>query len=261
MADVVDIASSPREKRVVLPVFEGPLDLLLHLVKINEMDVTEIEISSITRQYMEYLLAMEALDLDIAGDFLVMAATLLTIKARAILPRSASEEEAPSGPEEEIDEILSTKDLIRRLVEYRKFKDYAATLRSLESANNGVFYRADAVTHIPGFEKEIPRQDIRALFDAFVSILKKVRIEARHTVMRERFTVDEKMLEVRELIRRDRQVNVTRVFANCVSKEEVICFFLALLELARMREITVAQAGTYEDILIAPWDENVVYVG
>src|SRR5690606_5957026 len=134
MADVVDIASSPREKRVVLPVFEGPLDLLLHLVKINEMDVTEIEISSITRQYMEYLLAMEALDLDIAGDFLVMAATLLTIKARAILPRSASEEEAPSGPEEEIDEILSTKDLIRRLVEYRKFKDYAATLRSLESA-------------------------------------------------------------------------------------------------------------------------------
>jgi len=259
MAEVITLSS--REKRLVLPVFEGPLDLLLHLVKINEMDIMEIEIASITRQYLEYLAAMEALDLDVAGDFLVMAATLLTIKARAILPRQPNEEEISAGPEEEIDEILSTRDLIRRLVEYRKFKDYAASLRSLEEQHLGVFYRAEALTTIPGFEKEIPRQDIRALFDAFVSILKQVRTETRHTVQRERFTVEEKLMEVRELIRRDRQINVTRVFASCVSKEEAICFFLALLELARMREITVAQAGTYEDILIAPWDENVVYVG
>ena len=238
--------------------FEGPLDLLLHLVKVNEMDIYDIEISEITRQYMDYLTTMSVLNLEIAGDFLVMAATLLNIKSRALLPKV---DEQAGQDEEEIDEILSTQELIRRLVEYRKFKEISSNLRDLEEENSGVFYRAQVVPIIPGSEQEIPRQDIRLLFDAFVKVLKQVRVTAEHTVHRSRFTVDEKILEIRERLRGERQINCRRLFERCVDKEEVICFFLALLELSRLQEITIAQADTYEDILIAPWDENVVYVG
>ncbi|MCB2155249.1 segregation/condensation protein A [bacterium] len=250
--------SLPTIERIQLPIFEGPLDLLLHLVKVNEMDIYDIEISTITQQYIDYITTMSDLNLEIAGDFLVMAATLLNIKSRALLPKL---EEDAGQDEEEIDEILSTQELIRRLVEYRKFKEISSNLRDLEEANSGVFYRAQVVPIIPGSEQEIPRQDIRLLYDAFVKVLKQVRVRAEHHVYRERFTVDEKILEVRERLRGERQINCGRLFERCVDKEEVICFFLALLELARLQEITIAQAETYEDILIAPWDENVVYVG
>jgi segregation and condensation protein A len=256
-ADSLPVLHAP--KRLVLPVFEGPLDLLLHLVKVHEMDIYDIEISEITRQYLEYLGAMAELNLEVAGDFLVMAATLLNIKSRSMLPRQ--EEEQALGEEEEIDAILSTQDLIRRLVEYRKFKDISSNLSDLEARNSGVYYRAQMVSLIPGREDELPRQDIRALYDAFVVVLKQVRLRPSHTVVRERFTVEEKLFEVRELLRRERHVNFARVFERCVDKEEAICYFLALLELSRLREITIAQAETYGDILIAPWDENVGYVG
>ncbi|MDK2972942.1 MAG: segregation and condensation protein [Candidatus Sumerlaeota bacterium] len=255
-ADSVPALHAP--KRLMLPVFEGPLDLLLHLVKVHEMDIYDIEISEITRQYLDYLGAMQDLNLDIAGDFLVMAATLLNIKSRSMLPR---QEETAVEEEEEIDEILSTQELIRRLVEFRKFKEISQNLSHLEAKNNGVFYRAQVLTVIPGCDNEIPRQDIRLLYDAFVGALKQVRLRPSHTVFRERFTVDEKLMEVRELLRRDRQVNFARIFERCVHKEEVICYFLAVLEMAKLREITVAQADVYGDILVAPWDENVVYVG
>lgn len=247
-------------KRVVLPVFEGPLDLLLHLVKVHEMDIYDIQIAEITRQYIDYLGAMAELDLDIAGDFLVMAATLLNIKSRSVLPRQEEEDDAIEG-EEEIDEIMSTQELIRRLVEYRKFKDLSARLRGKEKDNAGVFYRSEVLTTIPGVETEIPRQDIRALYDAFVTVLKTVRSQPRHLIYRERFTVDEKMIELREVLRTDRQINLTRIFERSVDKEEVICFFLAILEMAKLQEITVAQADGNSDILLAPWDEKVVYVG
>jgi segregation and condensation protein A len=248
------VAPAATPARITLDVFEGPLDLLLHLVKVNEMDIHDIEIASITSQYMEFLGAMTALNLEIAGDFLVMAATLLNIKSRSLLPRPPSED----GPvdEEEIDEILSTQELIRRLVEYRKFKDITHGLRELEHANSGVYYRAQVVPVIPGAEQEIPRQDIRGLYEAFVEVLKRVRVEPRHTVYRERFTVDEKMLDIRERLRTHRQINCMRLFDSCVDKEEAICIFLALLEMAKLREITIAQADSFEDILVAAWDES-----
>ena len=243
--------------RLVLPVFEGPLDLLLHLVKVHEMDIHDIQIAEITRQYLDYLQAMRELDLDVAGDFLVMAATLLNIKSRSLLPKLEGEASALVD-EEEIDEILSTQELIRRLVEYRKFKEISLELRSLEDEHSGVFYRAQALSFIPGSEVELPRQDIRLLFDAFVGVLKQVRAKPHHTVLRERFTVEEKIAEVRELLHRDGNINTRRIFERCVTKDEVIAFFLALLELAKMLEITIAQADTGSDILIAPWNEVAV---
>ncbi len=257
MSDVSDLLSPAR---LVLPVFEGPLDLLLHLVKVNEMEIHDIEIAEITRQYLAYLDAMSALNLEVAGDFMVMAATLINIKSRSILPRQ--EGEAGEVDEEEIDDIVSTQELIRRLVEYRKFKEISSSLRILEDDNNGVFYRSQVLTVVPGREEEeLPRQDIRALYDAFAQVLKRVRVDPRHTVYRERFSVDEKLVELREVLRRDKKVNFTRLLERSVVKEEAICLFLAILEMAKLREITVAQADTYEDILLAPWDENVIYAG
>jgi len=245
-------------KRLVLPIFEGPLDLLLHLVKVHEMDIHDIQIAEITRQYLDYLAAMQDLNLEVAGDFLVMAATLVNIKSRSILPRQEEEQETP---EEEIDEILSTQELIRRLVEYRKFKEISGEMKHLEGENSGVFYRAQVLTVIPGHEEEIPRQNIRALYDAFVHVLKQVRTQPQHTVQKEMFSVDEKLAELRLVLSKEKQANLSRVFERCVHKEEVICYFLAILEMAKMKEITVAQADSFEDILIAPWDENIVYVG
>jgi segregation and condensation protein A len=245
-------------QRITLPVFEGPLDLLLHLVKIDEVEITEISISEITRQYLDYLHAMAELDLEIAGEFLVMAATLMNIKLRTILPRPPQEGERID--EEEIDEILSTQDLVRRLVEYRRFKQIAAELRAREDAQSGIFYRNTPV--VPIYEgNTLPPQDLRGLFDSFVKVLRQVRAKPEHHVATERFTVEEKLAELRERMRIDKRVNLRRVFETCVSKDEVICYFLSILELARLREITVAQADTYEDILIEPWDDKVVYVG
>jgi segregation and condensation protein A len=250
---------STETQRFKLDVFEGPLDLLLHLVKINEMEIYDIEIAKITKQYLDYIAAMQDLDLEVAGDFLVMAATLMNIKCRALLPRNEAVEELDQ--EEEIDEILSTQDLIRRLVEYRKFKELASDLRNRSDENNKLFYRANVVPIIPGSSTELPRQDIRQLFDAFARVLKQVRIDIEHHVEAEHFSVDEKTGELREKLRIQKQVNISRLFTTCASKQEAICYFLAVLEMAKLREITLAQAGSFEDILIEPWDEKVIYVG
>lgn len=251
--------AEPIPHRFKLDVFEGPLDLLLHLVKINEMEITDIEISEITRQYMEYIGAMQQLDLEVAGDYLVMAATLMNIKSRALLPRNAEHEELSN--EEEIDEILSTQELIRRLVEFRKFKELAHELRKCEEENNKLFYRANVIPIVPGADTELPRHDILSLFDAFARVLKKVRIEATHNVQNELFSVEEKVQFIREKLRTTRQINFSRIFETCVHKQEIVCYFLAILEMAKLREITLAQAGAFEDILVEPWDEKVVYVG
>lgn len=241
-----------------LPVFEGPLDLLLHLVKINEMDIYDIEVAEITRQYLDYLNAMTDLDLDIAGEYLVMAATLLAIKSRALLPREVEPEQTD---EEEIDEILSTQDLVRRLVEYRKVKELANQLRTREEENSRLFYRANVVPIVGAREEDLPRQDILKLFDAFAKVLARVRKSAEHTVTNEQFSVEEKTEEIRQRLRATKQINFSRVFENCVSKVEIVCYFLAVLEMAKLREITLAQAGPFEDILVEPWDDKVIYVG
>lgn len=246
--------------RIKLDVFEGPLDLLLHLVKINEMDIYDIEIATITNQYLNYLTAMEEMDLEIAGEYMVMAATLLNIKSRSLLPKN--EELEQLSDEEEIDEIFSTQELIRRLVEFRKFKELAGELKSREEENSRLFYRANVVPIVPGANEEMPRQDIRSLFDAFARVLKKKKTgPGEHTVYHEQFTVEEKTDELRTKLKAAKQINLSRAFESASSKQEVICYFLAILEMAKLREITLAQAGNFDDILIEPWDENVIYIG
>lgn len=249
---------SPTPKIVLRNLFEGPLDLLLHLIKVNEMDISEVRLAEVTNQYLDYLRAMQELDLEVAGEFLVIAATLILIKSRSLLPTLPSDN---PEEEEEIDAALSTRQLIRRLIEFRKFKELAQQLRTLEDENLGVFYRANVVPVLPGPEAEVPVQDLRLLFDAFVRVLRNARVQPTHTVQRQQFHVEDKLAELRERIRGGKRVNLREVFDRCVCKEEIIVTLLATLEMARLREITIAQASQFEDILIAPWDDSVVYVG
>lgn len=235
--------------------FDGPLDLLLHLIKVNELEITEVKLAEVTNQYLAYLDAMKELDLEIAGEFLVIAATLLAIKSRSLLPATAEEAEES----EELDEVMSTRQLIRRLVEFRKFKELAGRLRSLEEENSGYFFRAQVIPIVPTAGAQDVTEDIRTLFDAFARVLRAARMKPTHTVRNEGYRVEDKIVEFRERLRRRESINLTQLFERCICKEEIIVTFLATLELARLREITIAQAGVFEDIFVAPWDEAVAF--
>jgi segregation and condensation protein A len=200
---------------------------------------------------------MSELDLEVAGEFLVIAATLIQIKSRSLLPTDAE----LLADEEEIDAALSTRQLIRRLIEFRKFKELADRLRTLEEENRGVFYRANVIPVLSGSEEEIPSQDIRLLFDAFVRVLRTARIQPAHTVRRQQFHVEDKLVELRERVRRSERINLREVFERSICKEEIIVTFLAVLEMAKLREVTIAQSKPFEDIFLAPWDDSVVYIG
>src|SRR5690242_5593709 len=140
------------EYKVKLPIFEGPLDLLLHLIRQNEMEISEISISQITSQYLDYLRYIEALDLEVAGDFLVMAATLLNIKLRSLLP--ASEEDEQAAQEEELDNFMSARQLMARLIEYRKFKEAAHDLGQRAERQAQIFVREVALPAIAEAQKD-----------------------------------------------------------------------------------------------------------
>ncbi|MBI1785148.1 segregation/condensation protein A, partial [Candidatus Sumerlaeota bacterium] len=134
------------EYKVKLQVFEGPLDLLLHLVKINEMDIYDIQIAEVTKQYLEYIRLMQSLDLEVAGEFIVMASTLLNIKLRSLLPDSGE----PDEDEEELGDILTAQALMEQLVQYRKFKEAAARLQEQEEQQARIFFRDVALPQFAG---------------------------------------------------------------------------------------------------------------
>ena len=242
--------------RIKLNVFEGPFDLLLHLIKVNEMDIYDIPIAKITHQYMEYIHIMQALDLEVAGEFLVMAATLINIKSRHLLPSGELMED-----EEEINEILSAKELIRQLVEYRKFKEMARSLRQCEENQAQIFYRHNIEPILPEPEREEPlREDLHLLFDAFSRVLRYAEAGDYHQVLEEHFTVENKMQYLSSLVEKADMLNLLDVFKKCLTRNETIVTFLAVLELCKRRQVRVKQSGQFKDILIYPWEKQLDYV-
>ncbi|MBI4227417.1 MAG: segregation/condensation protein A [Candidatus Omnitrophica bacterium] len=235
--------------RVTLPVFEGPLDLLLFLIKQNHIDITNLPIADVVEQYLEYLGLMQILDLEIAGDFLVMAATLLQIKSTMLLPP----EETP--PEE--DEPDPRAELIRKLLEYQQFKAAADRLQDLERQRLAVFTRtppdgqrlAEEVVEEPFFEA--------SLFDlltALSKVLRKVPKEIFHEIVKDEFTVEQKTEALRAQLMRQPCVAFSRLFEQAKSKLEVITTFLALLELIRQRFLVARQGEMFGEILIVRAD-------
>ena len=235
---------SQEEYKVRLEVFEGPLDLLLYLIKKEELDIHNIPIERVTSQYIQYLDLMKMLDLNIAGEVLVMAATLMMIKSRMLLPV----EERPELEEEEEDPRW---DLVRQLVEYKKFKDAALHLEALEARREDIFGR-DGAEAVLGRDSELALHDV-GLFDlisAFSEALKKVKTEELREIFAERFTVAEKIEVLGDRLRREKRFSISEMFAGMRSRHEIACTFLALLELIRLNQARAVQVETYGEIFI-----------
>ncbi|MFT7513992.1 MAG: segregation and condensation protein A [Candidatus Omnitrophota bacterium] len=232
-----------------LDVFEGPLDLLLYLIKKDEVDIYDIPIVSITTQYNDYLDMMKMLDLNIAGEFIVMSATLMMIKSRMMLPV----DERPEVEEEEDDPRI---DLVRQLVEYKKFKDASLHLEYLEVAQQNIFFREGEHVEL-GAEPERKLVDV-SIFDllsTFTEILQRVQKEELREIFIEKFTVAEKIDYLLSSIKGGNKLSMKGMFVNMNSRTEIVCTFLAILELIRLKHIRVVQEQEYfGDILIIQSD-------
>jgi segregation and condensation protein A len=208
---------------VKVDIFEGPLDLLLHLIKQNQLDIYDIPIALITEQYLEYIRIMKALDLTIAGEFLVMAATLMYIKSRMLLPTPIEEEE------EEGEDPRA--ELVQRLVEYKRFKEAALHLSQQALLGRDVFIRP--VQEIEAEAGEI-EADLFHLIDALRELLQRQGVDNFHEITLERVTLREKIRELYERLQGVREaVPFSALFDPAASRVELIVTFLALLELVR----------------------------
>ncbi|MFA7158832.1 MAG: segregation/condensation protein A [Kiritimatiellia bacterium] len=232
------------ELKIKLEVFEGPLDLLLYLIKKDEVDIYDIPIERITRQYMEYLGLMRMLDLDIAGDFLVMAATLLMIKSRLLLP---PEERPELEPEEEDPRW----DLIRKLVEYKKFKDAAGLLQGMEISQGNSFLRGSDDLQVPASpEIGLDEVTIFDLISVFNEALKRIEPEKIGEIYAEKITVADKIEMLLAIIKEKLNVPFYSLFDHATTRHEIVCTFLAVLELVRLHQITARQDKVFGDIMI-----------
>lgn len=232
------------EYKVQLEVFEGPLDLLLYLIRKNEVDIYDIPIGEITKQYLDYLDLMKMLDLNIAGDFIVMASTLMMIKSRMLLP-------VDDRPEEEVEEEDDPRwDLVRQLVEYKKFKDAAGYLEELEHLQENVFAREGENLEL-GVQPDLNMAEV-GIFDLITSLnqaLARVKDQPGE-ILAERYTVAEKVDLIMDLTQAGRKVSVTSLFHNMKTRQEMVCTFLAMLELIKLNELTVAQDNHFGEIQV-----------
>ncbi|HVM60132.1 MAG TPA: segregation/condensation protein A [Verrucomicrobiae bacterium] len=233
--------------KVKLEVFEGPLDLLLYLIKKEEVDIYDIPIERITNQYMEYLSIMQLLNLEVAGEFLVMAATLMYIKSRMLLPadQQITDTEAEEGED-------PRWELIRQLVEYKKFKDAGLQLGQREEQQANIFSRSGAAVGIE-VDKDIPLAEVSIfdLINAFNDVLKKATArEDFREIMEEKFTVSDKIEEILYTLRDRSEMIFSELFAAASSRAEVVVTFLALLELIRLKRLKVRQTEAFGEIRV-----------
>ena len=232
------------ENRVSLEIFEGPLDLLLYLIKKDEVDIYEVSIERITDQYLEYIDTFKILNIELASEFIVMAANLMYIKSRTLLPRNEQ------APEEDIDEEDPRWELIRQLVEYKKFKDAANYLEKRE-VENQKFYSAEQ-QFCDDLEEEgepIVNVGIFELIQAFQGVLKRFDDEDDLTeIADDRFTVSDKIDYLITNISKGQKVKFYQLFEEASTKSEVLVTFLALLELIRLNEFQVRQNGILGEI-------------
>ena len=227
------------EYKVQFEVFEGPLDLLLYLIKKEEVDIYEVNLTKLATQFIEYIDLMRQFDLEIAGEFLVMASTLMYIKSRELLP--VDQQVAVEGDDEGADPRW---ELIRQLVEYKKFKDAASQLQTLEARQENVFPRLPAKLE---FESTAPppKPDVSIfdLLNAVNAVLKRFekRDDARD-IFEDKWTVSEKIEFILKVIAERGSVHFAELFESAASRSEVVCTFLALLELIRLKQLVCVSA-------------------
>lgn len=226
-----------------LAVFEGPLDLLLYLIRRDEIDITDIPIARITAEYLGMMRLIEALDLEVAGEYLVMAATLMRIKSAMLLPRD-SENEEDEDPREE---------LILALMEYRKFKEGSRILQQHEETERQVYARCDfADGPLPVKSRFVMDQTFFDLLSAFQDVLARDETETDtdHDVAVPEHTVEERIAELSALFEETESFEFAALFSGSAARWMIIVTFLAILELVRLRRISICQSRTFGKIML-----------
>ena len=237
------------EYKVKFEVFEGPLDLLLYLVRKEEVDIYEVNLTKLAKEFIEYVELMRQLDLDIAGEFLVMAATLMYIKSKELLPVDKQVTDELDDEEGEDPRW----ELIRQLVEYKKFKDAAGRLQTLEHEQEFVYPRMPGKPEFK-IEPQAVREEISlfALVDAVNQILKRVHTrDDLREIFEELWTVSEKISFITDRIFEADSVNFSSLFTETATRTEVVTTFLALLELIRLRQVVVSQEEAFGEIILS----------
>lgn len=231
--------------RVTLPVFEGPLDLLLHLVQKHEVPITELPISFITEKYLEYITLMKELQIDIASEYLVMAATLAHLKSKTLLPPDPTQDEVS-----EDGELLDPREeLIRRLLQYQKYKDAGEKLGAREVEGRDVFVRPP----LPASNNEdgpLAEFSVFKLIEAFQFVLSKSKVKIQHEVTADRITITERIHELVEFMRLRHKMLFEEIFDGATTRFDYVITFLALLEMTRLRMTRVFQSEPYAPIHI-----------
>lgn len=232
---------------VSIEAFEGPLDLLLHLIRKNEVDIYNIPIAAIARQYLEYIELMKELNLDVAGEFLVMASTLIQIKSKLLLPTPADEESA----EEEED---PRAELVKRLLEYSKYKEAAQLLGERELLGRDVFARKFAAPELIALQPgEEPTQvEMIELIEALQRVLAKIPAETFHEVGVENISIADRIAEILAFLEGEEAVAFEELFADILTREYVVATFLAILELCKLKLVKLVQAQRLATIWVMP---------
>jgi segregation and condensation protein A len=231
--------------QVHLPQFDGPLDLVLYLIRREKIDIDDIPIAPITRQYMAYLDVMQELNLDVAGEFFVMAATLIHIKSKMLVPIEPTEAE---GDEDFVD---PREELVRRLLEFQRYKDAAGILHQQAQIRAAQWTRPDTV--LPRFDdagEEMLEAGLYDLIAAFRELLERRKVLVAHEVEDEGPPVELRMQELVAMIREGESLEFLELFAALDTKAEMITTFLALLELVRLKRVRVYQRGMFGPIRV-----------
>ena len=227
--------------------FEGPLDLLLHLIKNDKMDIYDISISSITEQYIDFINKMKELDLDIASEYLVMAAELMEIKSRSLLPKTDSEE----TNEEEVD---PEEELKRRLLEYKKIKESTEFFRQLESNRGNVYTKLPEAIESVSDEHYINDGNVSVndLIEALKSILERKEYSKplNTKVTTKELSVKDRIVNIRNVLKTHKKVSFISLFEEDITKPFIVVTFLSILEMAKNRELVIKQDANFGEIYL-----------
>ena len=230
--------------QVKLPTFEGPLDLLLHLIAEHELDILDIPIAFVTQKYVEYITLMHELNIDVASEYLVMAATLAHIKSKMLLPTP------PEDQDEEGElELDPRAELVRRLLEYQKYKEAAELLGGRSVLGRDVFPRGAPAPSVEG-PAPLAQVSLFKLLDAFQGVLERAKTVIDHEINLERFSITDRIIQLADVLRNAGRVPFERLFAGQHTRAELIVTFLALLEMTRLRMTKLIQEAPLESIQV-----------
>jgi segregation and condensation protein A len=238
--------------KVMIDAFEGPMDLLLHLIDKAEIDIYDIPISLIAEQFVQYIHQMEELNLEVTGEFLVMAATLLEIKSKLLLPNKTSSEDMQL----EFEEIDPRVELVRKLVEYKKYKNAAMELKNLENIYSKVYYKPkEDLIEFEDEEFQLEGLNIEILLKSINNIIKKrskitLSLDVGE-IQREEYTLEECMEKIKNHISTGEVLKFSSLINEESTKNEIITYFLSVLELIRMKHINVFQKEDFSDLIIS----------